>query len=799
MLLALARHGVALKILTGLALLVLLTVLGGVVAIHSFREANNVFTTVASTQIDTMSDAAELREHTQAIASLAPGLFARELNEGSLLDFTTKAFNQQNQLQALIDKLSSQVKDSQGLASINAEASALFDNADSLSTAIYEKAALQDSIDKAIGELVAIRDNATGALEHKAFGEAAVAIAIRSWIAAFNALNSTALESLATTQPNALSVMAADMAWHLREAEIAVQSATGAEPLLGALQKRLAAIAGGPQGFIIQRQKLLLAEREIEDLFQKNEQISGRLAAAVDLVVESIRNDVAAQNQTLNATLAGRSRLLLIMGCLGLTGALAVGAFTQMSVVGRLNRLRRAMTGGHASEDALDLTRGSDEIAEMAQSVVNYVNEINRREEDIKRSSLRLTSAIETLPTGFSLYDAEDHLVVCNTRYRELLYPGIEDFVQPGQSFEMVVRKSIERGHILIPHGGIDEWVAERIEHHRNPHGLTVQQRANGVWVEIGERRAENGDIVAIYTDITEHRNFEAQIIAARENAERAKDVADEKSRTLERLSERLSKYLSPQVFASIFTGKNDITISSSRKKLTIFFADVADFTETTDSMESEELTALLNHYLTEMSRIALSHGATIDKYIGDAIMIFFGDPETRGVKEDAVACVNMAVAMQRRMRELEADWRGRGIQRPFRMRVGINTGFCTVGNFGSEDRMDYTIIGSEVNLASRLQFHAELGGILLAHETYALVKDLFPTEEQNPIVAKGFADPIRVHKVLGVHDQVNGTNGVISAHMDGAEMHIDIEKLSEADRVALRNLAQDLVLRLQP
>ena len=87
MLLALARHGVALKILTGLALLMLLTILGGVVAIYSFREASNVFTTVASTKIDIMSDAAELREHTQAIASLAPGLFARELNGGSLLDF----------------------------------------------------------------------------------------------------------------------------------------------------------------------------------------------------------------------------------------------------------------------------------------------------------------------------------------------------------------------------------------------------------------------------------------------------------------------------------------------------------------------------------------------------------------------------------------------------------------------------------------------------------------------------------------------------------------------------------------
>src|SRR5262249_42326257 len=151
----------------------------------------------------------------------------------------------------------------------------------------------------------------------------------------------------------------------------------------------------------------------------------------------------------------------------------------------------------------------------------------------------------------------------------------------------------------------------------------------------------------------------------------------------------KLSKYLSPQVYSSIFSGSQDVRIASSRKKLTIFFSDIADFTETTDALESEELTALLNHYLTEMSKIALAHGATIDKYIGDAILAFFGDPETRGVQEDAMACVDMAIAMQRRMRELQAEWSDAGLQKPFELRIGINTGYCTVGNFGSEDRMD--------------------------------------------------------------------------------------------------------------
>src|ERR671916_832878 len=149
------------------------------------------------------------------------------------------------------------------------------------------------------------------------------------------------------------------------------------------------------------------------------------------------------------------------------------------------------------------------------------------------------------------------------------------------------------------------------------------------------------------------------------------------------------------------------------------------------------------------MSKIAMAHGATIDKYIGDAILAFFGDPETRGVREDAVACVNMALAMQGRMRELHAEWGDAGLERPFRLRIGVSTGYCTVGNFGSEDRMDYTIIGSEVNLAARLQSHAELGGILLSHETCSLVKDHVLAEEQDPVQAKGFARPVRNYKVL--------------------------------------------------
>ena len=262
----------------------------------------------------------------------------------------------------------------------------------------------------------------------------------------------------------------------------------------------------------------------------------------------------------------------------------------------------------------------------------------------------------------------------------------------------------------------------------------------------------------------------------------------------MEVLSSKLSKYLSPQIYSSIFAGQQSVELASKRKKLTVFFSDIANFTETTDNLESEELTNLLNQYLTEMSKIALQYGATIDKYIGDAIMLFFGDPETKGVKQDAKNCVSMAIAMQRRMRELQHEWRDLGLERPFQLRIGINTGFCTVGNFGSEDRMDYTIFGNEVNLASRLESHAELGGILVSHETYSLVKDIIPAEEQSPVKVKGFAKPIRNYKITGLYDDMVDQGKVIREERDGFRVLLDLQKQDKASAIeALERILSQL------
>jgi len=279
---------------------------------------------------------------------------------------------------------------------------------------------------------------------------------------------------------------------------------------------------------------------------------------------------------------------------------------------------------------------------------------------------------------------------------------------------------------------------------------------------------------------------------------EHERELAD-KTRDLETLSARLAKYLSPQVYESIFTGKQQVAVASTRKKLTVFFSDIVGFTELSDQLESEELTKLLNEYLTEMSRIALDHGATIDKYVGDAIMVFFGDPETMGVKEDALRCVEMAIAMKHRLTELNVIWRHAGVGKPLAHRTGIHTGFCTVGNFGSEERMDYTIIGGTVNTASRLESVAKPNQILISYETYAHVCDEIECEEHGQIEVKGIAYPVTAYSVVGQRKSTMHPDANLHEVRAGLSLKIDKNVMSIKDRqIALDALQKAIKLLKQ-
>ena len=262
-------------------------------------------------------------------------------------------------------------------------------------------------------------------------------------------------------------------------------------------------------------------------------------------------------------------------------------------------------------------------------------------------------------------------------------------------------------------------------------------------------------------------------------------------------LSMKISRYLSPQIYKSIFSGQKDVTIHTERKKLTIFFSDINDFTATTERLQPEQVTSLLNEYFTEMSNIALKHGGTLDKFVGDAILIFFGDPESRGEAEDAKACLHMAAEMQRRLAELNAKWRNEGVEHPFRVRMGINTGYCNVGNFGSADRMDYTIIGADANLAARQQSIAEPGHIVVSYETYALVRDILVAHALPAITMKGISREVVPYAVEGMLDAVGQKVQIFSEHMTGLDFYLDPSRVNVGSAERIRALLQDAITAL--
>ena len=287
----------------------------------------------------------------------------------------------------------------------------------------------------------------------------------------------------------------------------------------------------------------------------------------------------------------------------------------------------------------------------------------------------------------------------------------------------------------------------------------------------------------------------EAQLNRRLEDANRELEAAND---FLVRISTKISHYLAPQIYKSIFSGQKDVTIHTERKELTIFFSDIMGFTATTERLQPEQITLLLNEYFTEMSAIALKHGGTVDKFIGDALVIFFGDPETKGTVEDARACLHMATEMQRRLAELNVKWRSAGTEHPFRVRMGINTGFCNVGNFGSVDRMDYTAIGAEVNLAARLQSIAEPGHIVISYETYALVRDIVAARALPEISVKGISRAVVPYVVEGVLDEAGRKIEIFSEHMTGLDFYLDPRAVDATALARIRETLKNAIAALE-
>jgi class 3 adenylate cyclase len=178
---------------------------------------------------------------------------------------------------------------------------------------------------------------------------------------------------------------------------------------------------------------------------------------------------------------------------------------------------------------------------------------------------------------------------------------------------------------------------------------------------------------------------------------------------------------------------------------LTVVFTDIRNFSSVTECLEPEELFHLLNRYLAEMITLVHRYEGTLNKMIGDGLMIFFGDPIP--MEDHAQRAVLMSVDMQNKVSELKDEWAQYGHN--LGVGIGINTGYMTVGNIGSDMHRDYTVIGNQVNIAARLESRAEAGEILIGQRTYSRVNTIVDAIEVGDIQVKGIRTPVPTYRVI--------------------------------------------------
>lgn len=216
----------------------------------------------------------------------------------------------------------------------------------------------------------------------------------------------------------------------------------------------------------------------------------------------------------------------------------------------------------------------------------------------------------------------------------------------------------------------------------------------------------------------------------------------DEKEKAALRRS--FESYFPPEVVKRILANPEMIN-TGQRKELTILFSDIKDFTTYSSVLSPDSIRAFLNEYFESMVDVVFTHHGTVDKYIGDGLMVFFGDPEP--LPDHALRAVQAAIAMQERTRMLRKKWVEEG-GFPVQIRVGISTGEVVVGNMGSSRRLSYTVLGSTVNLAKRLESSAPVDGVLMSERTYELIRPFDGAHSFGEIRVKGFKDPVRTYAI---------------------------------------------------
>lgn len=210
-----------------------------------------------------------------------------------------------------------------------------------------------------------------------------------------------------------------------------------------------------------------------------------------------------------------------------------------------------------------------------------------------------------------------------------------------------------------------------------------------------------------------------------------------------EQIKVNLQRYVSPQIVNSIMDDSECISLKPTRKRISVLFSDIRNFTTTCEKLGPEQIVTYLNEYFTRMVKVIFENNGTINKFVGDMIVALFGAPFSYGNNE--IQAIKTAINMQNSIKETNIKW----IRDNFNTGIGVSSGSVVVGNIGSPQHMDYTAIGDEVNIADRLQSLAKGGQILVERNVYKATKDIFEFEKYGDVVVKGRKTPVEIFNVI--------------------------------------------------
>lgn len=485
----------------------------------------------------------------------------------------------------------------------------------------------------------------------------------------------------------------------------------------------------------------------MQSLLAQNVDFSDRLTGSVDTLVRDVARDV--QNATDEALSVQRSSTLIIIIVVALSlvcSLLIVWRYVGRNLIRRLTGLSGSMMAIADGDLRVDIPDGgSDEISDMAEALEVFrntaleVRETNLRE--IQEARTRLTDAIESIGEGFCLYDGGDRLVLCNSRYREIIYPGIKDILETGTPFETVLRTAARRGLIKEAEGRQEEWIAERLQRHRDASEPHLQQQSDGRWIQISEHRTETGGTVGVYTEVTELIDQAEQLEAWNKDLE---DRVAGQVRELQR-ADQLKRFFPPQLADAIVSDDKSGVLKDHRREVTVIFCDLRGFTEFSSMAEPEEEMRILREYHSVVCPLIFDYGATLEHFAGDGVMSFLNDPVQ--YPDHIHRAIEMADAMRTGMRRLREEWLKREIDMGFG--VGVGTGFATLGRIGTKELFHYAAIGSVANLSARLCDEAKDGQILVPQRVYSDIEGDFKAEYVGLLALKGFPKPVPAYNII--------------------------------------------------